>query len=282
MARTKKPKTIVLQSPIPQYGGKYYIASRILSLVQPHTTYVEPFCGGAQVYFHKSPSSVEILNDLNPEIINFFRHLRADPDKMQTIAEAVPHSKAAYDWGSKIRTNGTPFEQALGYLIMIRMSYSKLCRSYAPATGKPGAPQNSNIWTNSRAKLRVLGKRLKNTFITCRPALDVVREHLGPYDCLYLDPPYVHSTRVKGSTTWVYFKEMTNLDHEVLLETVRDCEAQVILSGYDTGLYNDILRSWNKVVIPTTTNATVGTKSKRLEVLWYNRGDTRPHRTNEH
>ena len=241
--------------------------------MRPHTTYVEAFCGGAQVYWHKPPSPIEILNDLNPEIINFYRQLQADPYKMQLFAEGLPHSKAAYDWGSRIRTNGTSFERALGYLLMIRMSYSKLCKSYAPATGKTGAPQNTGIWINSRAKLITLGKRLQKTFITCRPAIDVVREHLGPRNCLYLDPPYIHSTQVKGSTKCVYYKEMTDLDYKVLLETVRDTEAQVILSGYDHPLYNDILRSWHKIVSFVKTNAPVGAKakSKRLEVLWYNR-----------
>src|SRR5271166_3714683 len=123
MARTKKSKTIVLRSPIPQYGGKYYIASHILTLITQHSTYVEPYCGGAQVYFHKPPSQVEILNDLNPEIINFFTQLQANPHRMQLFAEAIPYSKDAYDLGCRTRTNGTPFRQALGYLIMIRMSY---------------------------------------------------------------------------------------------------------------------------------------------------------------
>jgi len=59
--------------PLPYIGGKNRLAGKIISLLPKHTTYVEPFAGGAQVLFHKPESKVEVLNDLNGEIVNFFR-----------------------------------------------------------------------------------------------------------------------------------------------------------------------------------------------------------------
>src|SRR5216684_3309153 len=59
--------------PLPYIGGKNRLAAKIISLLPEHITYVEPFAGGAQVFFHKQPSKVEVLNDLNGEIVNFFR-----------------------------------------------------------------------------------------------------------------------------------------------------------------------------------------------------------------
>src|SRR5438552_9892883 len=59
--------------PLSYIGGKNRVARRLISLFPKHTTYVEPFAGGAQVFFHKEPSKVEVLNDLNGEIVNFFR-----------------------------------------------------------------------------------------------------------------------------------------------------------------------------------------------------------------
>src|ERR1700719_2885645 len=59
--------------PLPYIGGKNRLAKKIISLLPEHTTYVEPFAGGAQVLFHKPPSNVEVLNDLDFDIVNFFR-----------------------------------------------------------------------------------------------------------------------------------------------------------------------------------------------------------------
>src|SRR6266852_2181037 len=59
--------------PLSYIGGKNRLAARIIELFPKHTTYVEAFAGGAQVFFHKEPSPVEVLNDLDREIVNFFR-----------------------------------------------------------------------------------------------------------------------------------------------------------------------------------------------------------------
>ena len=59
--------------PLPYIGGKRAIADRIIAIFPKHTAYVEPFAGGAQVFFHKAPSKVEVLNDLDGEMVNFFR-----------------------------------------------------------------------------------------------------------------------------------------------------------------------------------------------------------------
>src|SRR2546428_2668571 len=59
--------------PLSYIGGKNRLARRIIDLFPKHTTYVEAFAGGAQVFFHKASSPVEVLNDLDREIVNFFR-----------------------------------------------------------------------------------------------------------------------------------------------------------------------------------------------------------------
>src|SRR5215475_6718489 len=62
-----------MRGPLAYIGGKNRLARTLIALFPKHTTYVEPFAGGAQVFFHKPPSEVEVLNDLDGEIVNFFR-----------------------------------------------------------------------------------------------------------------------------------------------------------------------------------------------------------------
>src|SRR5207249_10102191 len=62
-----------MTGPLSYIGGKNRLARQIISLLPEHITYVEPFAGGAQVLFHKQPSNVEVLNDLDFEVVNFFR-----------------------------------------------------------------------------------------------------------------------------------------------------------------------------------------------------------------
>ena len=62
-----------MKAPLAYVGGKNRLASQIIRTFPKHTTYVEAFAGGAQVFFHKEPSKVEVLNDLDGEVVNFFR-----------------------------------------------------------------------------------------------------------------------------------------------------------------------------------------------------------------
>jgi len=62
-----------MKTPVTYYGGKQKLASTILKLIPEHNLYCEPFVGGAAIYFAKEPSNVEVINDTNKELMNFYR-----------------------------------------------------------------------------------------------------------------------------------------------------------------------------------------------------------------
>src|SRR5438270_306331 len=74
------------------------IARQLVSLIPDHTTYVEPFAGGAQVFFHKPRSKVEVLNDLDDEIINFLRICQRHPQELSRVLRWQPASRRLFDW----------------------------------------------------------------------------------------------------------------------------------------------------------------------------------------
>src|SRR6185437_10639787 len=87
--------------PLPYIGGKNRLARTIIALLPEHTTYVEAFSGGAQVFFHKEPSEVEVLNDLDGELVNFYRVLQWHHDELIRFMKFWPASRELHAWMSK-------------------------------------------------------------------------------------------------------------------------------------------------------------------------------------
>src|ERR1700692_2708217 len=84
--------------PLSYIGGKRRIAKLLVSLMPAHTTYVEPFAGGAQVFFHKPRSKVEVLNDLDDEMLTSRPTCQRHPEKLTRQLRWHPASRRLFDW----------------------------------------------------------------------------------------------------------------------------------------------------------------------------------------
>ena len=83
----------VTRPPIRYHGGKFRIASWVISHFPAHECYVEPFGGGAGVLLQKTPAPFEVLNDLDGEVVNFFRVLRERPGELVRVIQLTPWSR---------------------------------------------------------------------------------------------------------------------------------------------------------------------------------------------
>ena len=117
-------------------------------------------------------------------------------------------------------------------------------------------------WYHLPEWIEEIAERLRNIQIEHKPALDLIREFDSPDSFFYLDPPYLLNTRSAKQ----YQHEMTEEDHIQLLETIVHCSAQIMISGYDTPLYNDYLHTWDTLRIPNQTTSGV----IREEIVWMN------------
>src|SRR4029077_1208 len=86
-----------MTGPLSYIGGKRRIAKQLVALIPDHTTYVEPFAGGAQVFFHKPRAKVEILNDLDNEIVNFLRVCQRHPQELSRVLRWQPASRRLFE-----------------------------------------------------------------------------------------------------------------------------------------------------------------------------------------
>lgn len=270
--------------PVMRYhGGKWLLAPWIISHFPRHHVYVEAFAGAASVLMRKPRSPVEIINDLDEDVVNVFRVLR-NPESGEELARRIrltPFSRAEFNSTYGPAGRGAPevddpIERARLTLIRQMMGFgtSGLVRNrtgFRATTHRNRNQDYSWDWARYPIHIRAFIERLTGVTVECEPALELIDRHDQPDVLLYVDPPYVHETRgvVRGDGHNGYRHEMTNEDHRALAERLNRCEAMVVLSGYQSDLYEELYEGW----ATETRNARIqgqGGADQRIEVLWLN------------
>lgn len=252
--------------PILKYpGSKWRLSPWIAKHLPPHSTYLEPYCGSAGVFFCKSPADHEILNDKFASIPNLFRVLRDHGQELAHLIDLTPWSRDEYlECEAQFSETGDEIEDARRFLVRCwqahgtRFSHASGWRNIGPENNG----QTTVTWRQMPARLYAVIDRLKMAEIDNRPALEVIRRYNSEDCCIYADPPYVLSTR-NGK---YYENEMSDQDHIDLLQALSEHKGSVLLSGYAHPLYDDFLQGWHRIVCPVVAEH----GRARTEVLWLN------------
>lgn len=260
-----------LKSPIPYFGGKHFLRNHIISRFPTHKTYVEVFGGSATVLLGKKPSPVEVYNDLDQAVVNFFRVLRDEKknEKLRRKLFLTPYSRAELNRCLAVMRDGRmqEIERARAFFVVARQ-----CRGGTNSSGwrqtsqssRRGLAQSVSSWLNAVDLLPELIERLKRVQIECSDFRKIFDLYDSPEALLYLDPPYVHSTRRSGG----YAHEMTDDDHHELVERLLAMKGKAILSGYQNKIYTRLeKRGWKREDI-TTTSFISTLRDTRVESLW--------------
>lgn len=243
-------------------GSKWSIAQQIVDEFAPHYHYVEPFFGSGAVFFTKHASPHELVNDLNGQVVNFFRVLRDRTDDLVWQLELTPWSRQEYDQSDT--PTDDELEAARRFAVRIWQAHAS---DLAKKTGwkNRGASQRakgmSDRWRRVPEELQVLAERLQHAEIEHRPAVEVIRRFSTTDTLIYADPPYLPETR----TQHMYAEEMTREEHVELLDLLLVHKGPVVLSGYANDLYDDRLRQWKRVLMKAPK---VEAGAFRTEVLW--------------
>ncbi|OCG72951.1 DNA adenine methylase [Gilliamella sp. Occ4-3] len=253
------------------HGGKWRLAPWIISFFKEHRCYVEPFGGAAGVLLRKPRSYAEVYNDLDGEIVNLFRVLQNEEQckRLQELCILTPYHREEFLLA---------YEPALDPIEMARRTVVRACMGF----GSAGATKQtmgfridskreyslaSHLWTRFPANIACVGERFAGVIIENRPAIQVMQHHDEKNTLHYVDPPYLHSTRKMGNRAYSF--EMSDQDHIELLTAVKQLKGMVVISGYNSELYNDMLKDWSKHTKQAQVSAYRGT-GIRTECIWIN------------
>ena len=246
-------------------GSKKRIAPWIIKNMPEHHSYLEPFFGGGAVLFEKDPARIETVNDIDGEVINFFRTIQ-NPDQREKLCELMaytPYSREMYD--CSFRKQDDNIARAASFAIRSIQSYgfrSSDKNGWKKDVYGREAAYAVRYWNKLPEALQLVGRRLKSVQIENRPALELIRKFNNRGILIYCDPPYVLSTKYKR----MYKYEMTDDEHEELLTTLCDSNSKVMISGYDCALYDKYLKDWRKEKMVTRAQSC----ARREETLWMN------------
>lgn len=255
--------------PFTHIGSKWNLAPKLVDVVSRAncTTYVEPFAGSLAVLLSKSPHPVEVVNDLDDHIVNFFTVLRDEPDELIRRCMLTPNAREEVE---RARTElvfvGDPVERArLWWVLKTQTINGRMNSSYKSSPHTPT--------TDFASRLAAVAKRLQHVLIESVDAVQLIHRMDTPDTVFYLDPPYLGSTRHSGTVYDV--DQRGDGFHIDLLDTIRNAEGTVILSGYPSPMYDDGLDGWQRVEWDVmSSSASIngsGYDQRRTEVVWCNR-----------
>lgn len=276
--------TAVTSPAIRYHGGKFRLAPWVMEFFPDHRIYVEPFGGAAGVLIQKPRAYSEVYNDLDGDLVNFFRVVQNAGLRNQLIESLVmtPYAREEFELAWKPSTD--QLERARRLIIRAQMGFGS-AGSTKGTTGfridtKREYKTAQHVWAQYPSNMAALGLRLTGVLLENRPAIDVLLAHDTPDTLFYVDPPYVHGTRCRVSmgTDRGYRHEMTDDDHLVLLDALQTIQGMVVLSGYPHPLYEDALEGWERREKSARISGGRGT-AMRTECVWLNPACARSRKT---
>jgi DNA adenine methylase len=259
-----------MKPPMPYFGGKQTLAPWIVDLLPAHAHYVEPFGGSLSVLMAKPPSAIETVNDLNRELMTFWRVLRDQPRELARACTLTPHSLAELEAAFEAADDDIEIARR----VWVRLTQARSNGLEARRTGwrRIIGPNNGVSMPGYIAayldRLAPAAERLARVSLECLPALDLIAKYgTEPTAVLYIDPPYLASTR---NSTHYGHELKTEAEHRELAAALAGCRAAVVLSGYHSPLYDELYDGWHVYEQATATGNGKGDKA-RIEVLWANR-----------
>ena len=246
-----------MRGPLSYIGGKNRIAKKIVAIFPEHTTYVEPFAGGAQVLFHKEPSPTEVLNDLDGDVVNFFRVCQLHYEELLRFLKFIVVSRKWFElFEIQDPQSLTDIQRAARFFYLQKNAYAGLIRRrkyhYNVATLPSFNPERVP------EVIEEAHRRLARVQIECLPYEEILSRFDRPTTLFYLDPPYWGRS--------LYRFNFSEADFRKLEERLRELRGMFVLSLNDVPEVRDLFRRFHfrEIELSYTAQQTAGKRYREL------------------
>lgn len=216
------------------------------------------------MFFNKQPAKIETINDLDNNVVNYFKVLRDKRDELISALRMTPYAREEYDRAFDVSEQDSDVEKARKFAVKCWMGFgcSNLYKNGFRSSQQSKSPYTTKEWAEIPDRLIAATERIKMAQIEKLPAIELIRRYDTADVFIYADPPYIRSIR----KDYIYHYEMSDDEHIELLETLIKHPGKVMISGYESKLYNSMLSGWRKVQKKTQAEGGI----KRTETLWMN------------
>jgi DNA adenine methylase len=258
-----------LRTPISYYGGKQKLAKQIVSMMPQHRLYCEPFIGGAAVYFEKPPSEVEVINDTNAELINFYRVCANRFNELQSLVKVTLHSREQHDDAHIIYNKPKLFDEVRRAWAVWVLSTQSFCAQLDSSWGFDKSKGTTSLKIHNKREQFVedLAIRLQRTQIECADALYIIQSRDTADSFFYCDPPYFNSD-------CGHYDGYSQADFEALLRLLASIKGKFLLSSYPSPVLAKAVKEhgWHQWCTEqqVSVNAKAGYQKRKVEVLTAN------------
>lgn len=244
---------------VPWIGGKRRLAKHILPLFPAHTCYVEPFCGAAALYFLKTPSKTEVINDINGELVNLYRVVKHHLEEFIRQFKWVLVSRQIYKWLQDTPEETlTDIQRAARFYYLQKQAFGGKVADHTFGTSTTSAPRFNLLRIEEELSMAHL--RLSRTLIEHLDWHQCIERYDRPHTLFYCDPPYW------GTEGYGVEFGLENYDH--MADLARRIKGKMIISVNDIPEMRQVFNGLNMQSVDISYNLKVtGKPSPKKELV---------------
>ena len=239
--------------------GKRRLAKHILPLFPAHTCYVEPFCGAAALYFLKTPSKIEVINDINGELVNLYRVVKHHLAEFVRQFKWALVSRQIYKWLQDTPEETlTDIQRAARFYYLQKQAFGGKVADHTFGTSTTSAPRFNLLRIEEELSMAHL--RLSRTLIEHLDWHQCIERYDRPHTLFYCDPPYW------GTEGYGVEFGLENYDH--MAELARSTKGKMIISVNDIPEMRQAFNGLNIQTVDISYNLKVtGKATPRKELV---------------